>query len=94
MTKESTKDLLQRLQDNVTNYDPKEWDGLTKEDLQYKYDICKHVSETLTMYEIMLIWYLRLAPFGSTHRFMKVAEKLSDAHQAFVELGTPPPDSD
>lgn len=86
MIDETTQALLQRLQDNVTNYDPKEWDGVTKDELQTRYEIFKHVSETLTCHELSLLWYLRTAAYGETYRFMRVAKQLSEAHQAFLHL--------
>lgn len=84
--RETTQELLQRMKDSAEHYDPDDWFGLTKEELEEQYKNFKQVSETLNGQELTLIYYLRNCRFGSTFRFVKIAKKLYEANQELEKI--------
>ena len=82
----TTQELLQWLKDCVDHYSHKYSRHATKEEYKFKYEVAKSVSETLSLNEIMLIYYLRNSEFGLTYRFMKIAEKLYEANQELKDV--------
>ena len=50
---------LEILANNIKNYNPKECDGESKQDLQDEFERLKNIPYTLNVLELRLIWYLR-----------------------------------
>jgi len=88
---QTTQELIKDLQNRITDYNPKVKDGITKEKLQTLYNMAKEISETLSLTEIQLLWYLRNTRRGETFRFMKAAQKLYEAITEFKSLSEPLP---
>lgn len=79
---------LQRIADNIANYDAKEWD-ISKEDLQADYDRFKDIPDSLQIHEMRLIWYLRNLRIGETRRFLALAKSNYEITQATIGLRYP-----
>ena len=84
--RETTQELLQRMKDNAEHYNPDDWFGFTKEELEERYENFKYVSETLNGQELTLIYYLRNCRFGSTFNFVKIAKKLYKANRELEKI--------
>lgn len=78
---------MNRMEKSIANFNPKFWKDLdiTKEDLQNDYLHMKEVFETLTIFEMKMIWYLRHSAKGEIYRFFTFAEK---NYHLFHELHT------
>ena len=85
-TKRTTQALLKRLQCYIDNYTPEGRRTASKERVEWHYEVAKHVSETLRLNEILLLYYLRNSPYGYTHYFMRIAKKISDANQELEKI--------
>ena len=85
-TEETTQELLQRLQHRLRYFRYNASIGITKEELKAQYDSFQHISETLTLHELSLLYYLRDLQVGSTYRFMRIAKKLSEASKELNEI--------
>ncbi len=88
---QTTKELIQNLQNRIANYNPEDEGDTTKEELQTLYKMAKEIGETLALTEIRLIWYLRNTQRGDTFRFMKTAQKLYEGNIEFKSLTEPLP---
>jgi len=88
---QTTQELIKDLQNRITDYNPKKAGDITKEELQTLYNMAKEISETLSLTEIQLLWYLRNTRNGETFRFMKAAQKLYEAIAEFKNLTEPLP---
>lgn len=77
---------LQRIADNISNYDPKEWDDISKADLQADYDRMREICDCLTIPEIKLLWYLRHSGCPQMiYGLLKNARKNYEAVQAAMD---------
>ena len=85
-TKRTTESLLQRLKYNVENYTPEKWSTTTKERFQWQYEVAKHVSETLNLTEVLLLYYIRNSECGGSYRFMMITKKLYEANQELKNI--------
>lgn len=79
---------LQRIADNIANYNPKEWEcaSISKADLQADYDRFKDIPDSLSLCEMRLIWYLRNLRTGETRRFFALAKSNYEVMQATMNL--------
>ena len=81
----TTAELLAELKDKYEHFDPAEWDeGDSAYYHEQLYLMAKDVSETLDIFEIKLIYFLRYT--ARTYYFFNIAKRLYDAEWEYKQF--------
>ncbi len=86
---QTTQELIQNLQNQITNYKPENEGDTTKEKLQEYYDMAKEISTTINLAEIQIIWCLRHTLPYDTKDFLNATKNLYEKNRGTLPAREP-----
>lgn len=89
ITEQERKTTAQAFADmvhDIEHYDGIDNYGKTIDELKAEFEACKEIVGTLTKRDMLMLWYMRHAGRGTSHRFMLAARKAYEVRVALDDI--------